>query len=522
MHGWGGGRERPEISGQMVRTFFFLSTLAAGFAASGALAAQQEGPQTARRAAEPGAILVAQAGDYEVFFDGRGNRVIVDADTGRVVAVQPPGSRMDRRALRLRERARRFDEPPPGSDRYYLDDPDDMARLRRRQREEENRLIAPDDGYGDDPYNDDSYSRDFGGVQGGDDSRAVFPPAPGGSDGVEPPAARQKPIERRPLDEASIAPVQPGGVEETSPADMPPAVSQPSDIGKITVDPSLSLGSRQDIAALQILLDRAGASPGVIDGRFGSNVDKALLAYREITGTQLKTTDAAGIKEALAKSGGDAFAQYEITPQDAAGPYVASVPEDYSQKAKLDRLSYTSVTEALAERFHMDETFLKTINPGVDFNRPGTIIKVANFGKLVSTPVARIVADKGKKQVFAYDEAGKLVAAYPATIGSTDTPSPTGTHTVSRIAFDPNYTYNPNLNFKQGDNDKVLTIPPGPNGPVGSIWIALDKPTYGIHGTPDPSKIGKTESHGCVRLTNWDATELAKLVKPGVTVEFVD
>ena len=170
----------------------------------------------------------------------------------------------------------------------------------------------------------------------------------------------------------------------------------------------------------------------------------------------------------------------------------------------------------------MDEDYLKALNPDANFNRPGTIIRVANIGKPITQQVARIVADKGKKQVFAYDADGKLVAAYPATIGSTDTPSPTGTHAVSRVAFNPNYTYNPKINFKQGDNDKVLTIPPGPNGPVGSIWIALDKPTYGIHGTPDPSKIGKTESHGCVRLTNWDAQELAKLVKPGVIVEFVD
>ena len=142
---------------------------------------------------------------------------------------------------------------------------------------------------------------------------------------------------------------------------------------------------------------------------------------------------------------------------------------------------------------------------GGRFGRPGTVIKVANIGADVQTPVTRIIADKAKKQVRAYDAAGKLVAAYPATIGSSDTPSPTGTHEVARVAFNPEYTYNPNINFKQGDNDKILTIPPGPNGPVGSIWIALSKPTYGIHGTPDPSKIGKTESHGCVRLTNWDA-----------------
>ena len=289
-----------------------------------------------------------------------------------------------------------------------------------------------------------------------------------------------------------------------------------------SIEPTPTFAARPEGAALQILLDRKGASPGVIDGRFGSNVDKALAAYREITGDNLQSTDAEGIRKRLMESGGEAFADYKITAEDAAGPYVASVPEDYGEKAKLERLSFTSVTEMLAERFHMDEAYLKALNPEANFNRPGTIIKVANFGQLVATPVNRIVADKGRKQVRAYDQAGKLVAAYPATIGSADTPSPTGNHAVSRVAFDPNYTYNPKVNFKQGDNDKVLTIPPGPNGPVGSIWIALDKPTYGIHGTPEPSTIGKTESHGCVRLTNWDASELAKLVKSGVMVEFIE
>ena len=133
-----------------------------------------------------------------------------------------------------------------------------------------------------------------------------------------------------------------------------------------------------------------------------------------------------------------------------------------------------------------------------------------------------IVANKGKKQVEAFDRNGKLVASYPATIGSAATPSPTGTHTIERIALNPEYTYNPKINFQQGNNTKVLRIPPGPNGPVGSVWIALSKPTYGIHGTPDPSKIGKTNSNGCIRLTNWDAQELASLVREGVTVQFVE
>ena len=205
-----------------------------------------------------------------------------------------------------------------------------------------------------------------------------------------------------------------------------------------------------------------------------------------------------------------------------AGSFVASIPEDYGEKAKLEKLSYTSVTEMLAERFHMDESYLKSLNSDANFSRVGTIIRVANIGQPSTRQVAKIVADKGEKQVFAYDADNKLVASYPATIGSTDTPSPTGTHLISRVVLDPDYTYNPDINFKQGKNNKILTIPPGPNGPVGSVWIALDKPTYGVHGTPEPSKIGKAESHGCVRLTNWDAQELAKLVKTGVPVEFVE
>ncbi|PBB89147.1 hypothetical protein CK215_29260 [Mesorhizobium sp. WSM3864] len=493
----------------MLRTIFSLSALAAGLAASGALAAPSlEGAQKTVRPAQHGALLLAQDGNIDIYYDARGNRVLVDADTGKVIAIQPPQTRLDRRALRRQLRMQELGRAPvEDDDRYYLDDPDDMARFRRRQLDENGRYIPP-------PVDD--YDSNSG------NSVEAYPPAPNdeGYTTTYPEAPKSDTIKREPLNEASIEPHPgQGDVLQVNPETQ--AALPPDTGGKATVDPSLSLGVRQDVAELQVLLDRAGASPGVIDGRFGSNVDKALAAYNQITGSNLKSTDSAAIKAALAQSGGDAFASYTITPEDVAGPYVASIPEDYSQKAKLDRMGYTSVTEALAERFHMDEGYLKSINKGLDFNRPGTIVKVANFGQLVSTPVARIVADKDKKEVFAYDAGGKLVAAYPATIGSADTPSPTGIHTVSRIALDPNYTYNPSINFKQGQNDKILTIPPGPNGPVGSVWIALDKPTYGIHGTPDPSKIGKTESHGCVRLTNWDARELAKLVSPGVTVEFV-
>jgi len=490
-----GRLESMESFACMSHIFLSVSALAAVlFSADamasrgGSLAESGARPPVQTESAQPAPLQLAQMGDFEVYFDGNGNRVIVDSFTGEVVAIEPPDMRSDRRALR-RQQARRAER----QERYYLDDPDDMERFLQRQREEEARVY--------DPYSGGLYE------EFPEAPRDIYRDPPRGL----PPTANPSQIERRKLEEASLEPAN----------RAPESASNPVTPGT-RVDSSLSLGAREDIAALQVLLDRAGASPGVIDGRFGSNVEKALAAYRELTGQTLRSTDAIAITQALAETGGDAFSHYEITNQDVAGPYIASVPEDYSHKAQLDHMSFTSVTEALAERFHMDEAYLKALNPEANFNRPGTIIKVANFGRLVSTPVARITADKARKQVRAYDESGKLVAVYPATIGSAATPSPSGVHAVTRIAINPNYTYNPKINFKQGENDKVLTIPPGPNGPVGSIWIALDKPTYGIHGTPEPSKIGKTESHGCVRLTNWDAAELAKLVKPGVTVEFLD
>ncbi len=322
-------------------------------------------------------------------------------------------------------------------------------------------------------------------------------------------------IDRQPLDEPSED-MPYGGPDMAPPAEQAAPRTVTPDI------PVKSNLSQLEITALQTFLDREGISPGVIDGKMGQNVNKALVAYQQMTGETLDPNNAEDILERLRLSGGLAIISYTITPGDAAGPYVASIPEDYSQKAQLPALSFTSTTEMLAEKFHMDEAYLKALNPGVDFTIPGTIIKVVDPGKPKQGQVARIVADKGLKQVFAYAADGSLIAAYPASIGSADTPSPSGTVTVERIAFDPGYTYNPKINFQQGANDKILSIPPGPNGPVGTVWMALSRPTYGIHGTPEPSKIGRTQSHGCIRLSNWDATELAKMTKPGVTVEFID
>lgn len=273
------------------------------------------------------------------------------------------------------------------------------------------------------------------------------------------------------------------------------------------------------VARLQILLDRAGASPGVIDGYDGDNVRKAIVAFEAMQGLPVDGQLDDDVLGAL-ETGEPVIGTYTISAEDVAA-IVPPIPTDYAEMAQRDFLGYTGVPEALGERFHMAEKFLLVLNPGSGF-AAGDSIFVAAYGPDRQGEVARIEADKALRQVRAYDAEDRLIAAYPATIGSEDNPSPSGTHIVEAVAPMPNYTYNPKVNFQQGDNTEVLTIPPGPNGPVGSMWIDLSEPTYGIHGTPEPSKIDKTGSHGCIRLTNWDAGELAALVKPGVPVVFLD
>jgi lipoprotein-anchoring transpeptidase ErfK/SrfK len=282
-------------------------------------------------------------------------------------------------------------------------------------------------------------------------------------------------------------------------------------------------GRRSDprMIKLQVLLDRNNASTGVIDGIFGDNVVKGVMAFEEMMGHPVDGKIDAEMWAALERTSAEpVLVPYVITEEDVAGPFVPTMPQDYAEQAQLPGLSYRDAAEMLAERFHMDEAFLRRINPDVTFAEAGAEIIVANPGKPLKAKVAHIIADKARKQIRGYDDAGRLIVAYPATIGSSDMPSPTGTHAVKAIAINPDYWYRPKVNFVQGTNTSALRLPPGPNGPVGATWVGLDKPTYGLHGTPEPSKIDKTNSHGCVRLTNWDARELAGLVQPGVPVDF--
>lgn len=273
------------------------------------------------------------------------------------------------------------------------------------------------------------------------------------------------------------------------------------------------------IVRLQVLLDRAGASPGVIDGIYGSNVTKAVASFEEMAGLPADGTIDPDVISRL-ETRDEIIGAYTVTADDAKG-LVDHIPADYGEKAKMASLGYTSVAEKLSERFHMHINLLTALNPGSDF-APGATVQVAMPGPPRQGRVARIEADKKAGHLTAYDRRGVILAAYPATVGSEDNPSPRGTHKVKGVARMPVFKYNPKINFKQGKNNKILTIPKGPNGPVGSVWIDLTEPTYGIHGTPDPELIDKVGSHGCIRLTNWDAEELAGMVKPGVVVRFVN
>lgn len=275
----------------------------------------------------------------------------------------------------------------------------------------------------------------------------------------------------------------------------------------------------------QILLDRARFSPGAIDGRHGENFVNALRAFQERNGLTASGELDAPTWGKLTEDTAPALVEYTISRQDVAGPFAEKIPNSYEKKAELKRLDYTGPAEMLAERFHMDEDLLDQLNHGKSLDEAGTVIVVASVNVkpvALSTKIGKIEVDKARKSVRVLAGDGKLIALYPASIGSEEKPAPSGTLKVVRVAQGPTYTYNPDFKFKGVKAKRELKIAPGPNNPVGAVWIALNEKTYGIHGTPEPTKVGKVESHGCVRLTNWDALALAKMVRKGTPVVFVE
>jgi len=297
----------------------------------------------------------------------------------------------------------------------------------------------------------------------------------------------------------------------------PPPEPPPYDASAINSpdQPDIGLGAKgSGVLRAQILLDRAHFSCGQIDGEYGTNLEKTVAAFQRERNLPVTEVVNADTWAALNQDKAPVLASYAIDQEDVAGPFV-KVPASMMAQAKLDYLGYSSPLEELGEKFHVKPELLAALNPGKDFTRVGDPITVPNANTLPPGQAAQVVVSKSDSSVTAFDAQGKLLAYYVATIGSEHDPLPIGDWKIDAILRNPVFHYNPDLFWDAKPGDQKAEIKAGPRNPVGLVWMNLSKEHYGIHGTPNPGKIGHTESHGCIRLTNWDAWQLADMIQPG-------
>ncbi|MDR6849651.1 lipoprotein-anchoring transpeptidase ErfK/SrfK [Sphingomonas sp. BE270] len=295
---------------------------------------------------------------------------------------------------------------------------------------------------------------------------------------------------------------------------------------------------------VQVILDHLGFSPGVLDGRAGKSLVAALKGFQETRGLpQTGEMDLTTLRALHPYAQWRPTQTIALTTDMLAGPFVNPLPKNPQLQARLTTLGYRSPMEKLGEMFHTKPSVLLELNSPQTRLVPGSKIVVPNAiaadhaydPKLpekwrqtlsdlnvdsTQPTGAKVVVDKSEEVLRVLDKDGKLVAQFMATMGSEHDPLPIGTWKILGPSYNPPFHYNPKLFWDAKKGARAALLPPGPNGPVGVVWLDLSKPHYGIHGTPSPETIGRAESHGCIRLTNWDAARLAMMIKPGTPAVF--